>query len=111
MPVLRNVATFSAEELRAALKQIKEKIRQRNIPPEEMRGYTFTLSNFGTIAGRYASPIVLPPSVAILGAGVIRQEVVAVDGGKPAVHTILPLSQTFDHRAVTGGEAGDSWRR
>ena len=49
-------------------------------------------------------PIVQPPTVAILGAGRVRDEVVAVDG-KPAVHPILPLSLTIDHRAVTGGEA------
>jgi pyruvate dehydrogenase E2 component (dihydrolipoamide acetyltransferase) len=57
------------------------------------------------ISGRYAAPIVLPPTVAILGAGRIREAVVAVDGA-PAVHRILPLSLTFDHRVVTGGEAG-----
>ena len=62
------------------------------------------LSNFGTFAGRYADPVVVPPTVAILGAGRIRPEVVAV-GGQPAVHRILPISLTFDHRAVTGGEA------
>jgi pyruvate dehydrogenase E2 component (dihydrolipoamide acetyltransferase) len=62
------------------------------------------LSNFGVFAGRYANPIVVPPSVAILGSGKVRQEVVAFDG-QPAIHWILPLSLTFDHRAVTGGEA------
>ena len=77
----------------------------RRIPPEELRGATITLSNFGMIAGQYAAPIVLPPTVAILGAGRIRDDVVAVDGA-PAVHRILPLSLTFDHRVVTGGEAG-----
>jgi pyruvate dehydrogenase E2 component (dihydrolipoamide acetyltransferase) len=47
---------------------------------------------------------VLPPCVAILGAGRIRDDVVAI-AGKALVHRILPLSLTFDHRAVTGGEA------
>jgi pyruvate dehydrogenase E2 component (dihydrolipoamide acetyltransferase) len=56
------------------------------------------------MGGRYASPIVVPPTVAILGAGSIREDVVAVDG-QPVVHRILPLSLTFDHRCVTGGEA------
>ena len=56
------------------------------------------------IAGRYAAPVIVPPTVAILAAGRIRAEVVAV-AGAPAVHRILPLSLTFDHRAVTGGEA------
>ena len=105
VPVLRDVGNRSSDDLRAALERIKEDVRNRSVPPEEMRGYTFTLSNFGTIAGRYASPIVLPPSVAILGAGVIRDAVIAVDG-IAVVHRMLPLSLTFDHRAVTGGEAG-----
>lgn len=104
VPVLRDVATRDAKDLRNGLEAIKKAVRERNIPPEEMRGYTFTLSNFGTFAGRYANPIVVPPTVAILGAGKIRQEVV-VENGQPAVHWIMPLSLTFDHRSVTGGEA------
>src|SRR5207248_684059 len=74
------------------------------IRPEELRGNTITLSNFGMIGGKYAAPIVMPPTVAILGAGRIHDQVVAVDGA-PAVHRVLPLSLTFDHRVVTGGEA------
>lgn len=104
VPVLRDVAARDAKDLRNGLEAIKNAVRERNIPPEEMRGYTFTLSNFGTFSGRYANPIVVPPTVAILGAGRIRQEVVAV-GGQPVVHWIMPLSLTFDHRSVTGGEA------
>jgi pyruvate/2-oxoglutarate dehydrogenase complex dihydrolipoamide acyltransferase (E2) component len=61
-------------------------------------------SNFGMIAGKYAAPIVVPPTVAILGAGRMHDAVVAKDG-KAVVHAILPLSLTFDHRVVTGGEA------
>jgi pyruvate dehydrogenase E2 component (dihydrolipoamide acetyltransferase) len=48
---------------------------------------------------------VVPPTVAIVGAGRIRDAVVVADGA-PAVHKVLPLSLTFDHRAVSGGEAG-----
>ncbi len=104
VPVLRDVSNRSPEDLRAALNKIKQDIQNRSIPPEEMRGYTITLSNFGTFGGRYADPIVVPPTVAILGAGRMRDEVVAVDG-QPIVHRIMPLSLTVDHRAVTGGEA------
>jgi pyruvate dehydrogenase E2 component (dihydrolipoamide acetyltransferase) len=57
------------------------------------------------IGGRYSAPVVLPPTVAIVGAGRIFEGVVAAKGA-PAVHRLLPLSVTFDHRAVTGGEAG-----
>ena len=104
VPVLRNIGERSADDLRAGLERLRRDTRARRIPPEEMRGYTFTLSNFGTFGGRYANPIVQPPTVGILGAGRVRDAVVAVDG-VPAVHPVLPLSLTFDHRAVTGGEA------
>jgi len=104
VPVLRDVANRDEGSLREGLDHMKQAIKQRNVPPEEMRGYTFTLSNFGAMGGRYASPIVVPPTVAILGTGATRREVVAMDG-EPAVHRILPLSLTFDHRCVTGGEA------
>jgi 2-oxoisovalerate dehydrogenase E2 component (dihydrolipoyl transacylase) len=105
VPVLRDVGNRSGEDLRRGLENLKRDVRARKIPPEELRGNTITLSNFGMIAGRYAAPVVLPPTVAILGAGTIRDEVVASEGA-PAVHRVLPLSLTFDHRAVTGGEAG-----
>lgn len=104
VPVLHDVGERTPEDLKEGLDRLKADVRARTIPPEELRGYTITLSNFGTIAGRYASPIVQPPTVAILGAGVIREQVVARDG-EPVVRRILPLSLTFDHRAVTGGEA------
>jgi len=86
------------------LSALKEKIKNRDLRPDELRGYSITLSNYGAIAGRYAAPVVLPPTVAILGAGKSRDEVVARNGIAVVRH-ILPLSLTFDHRAVTGGEA------
>lgn len=104
VPVLRDVANREPEDLLAGLEALKRDVRNRSIPPEELRGHTFTLSNFGNIGGRYAAPVVTPPTVAILGAGRVRDQVVAVDG-RPAVRAVLPLSVTFDHRAVTGGEA------
>ena len=104
VPVLRDVAHRDAADLRAGLDRMRADVKARKIPPEEMRGNTITLSNFGMIAGKYAAPIVVPPTVAILGAGRVHDAVVACQG-KPAVHAILPLSLTFDHRVVTGGEA------
>ncbi|HXH03920.1 MAG TPA: dihydrolipoamide acetyltransferase family protein [Candidatus Competibacteraceae bacterium] len=105
VPVMRDVASRTPQDLRRGLDALKAAVKSRQIPPEELRGYTITLSNFGMIAGRFATPVVLPPTVAILGAGRIRTQVV-VAAGAPAVHRVLPLSLTFDHRAVTGGEAG-----
>ncbi len=103
VPVMRNVGSRDNADLRRGLERMKVDIRARKSPPEELRGATISLSNFGTLAGRYAAPVVVPPQVAILSAGRIAPRVVAVDGS-PVVHRTLPLSLTFDHRAVTGGE-------
>jgi len=105
VPVLRDVANRDPADLRQGLDRMRTDIAARKLPAEELRGNTITLSNFGMIAGKYAAPIVMPPTVAILGAGRVHEEVLAVDG-KPVVHRVLPLSLTFDHRVVTGGEAG-----
>jgi len=105
VPVLRDVGERSAEDIARGLADLVRDTRSRKVPPEELRGHTITLSNYGTIAGRYASPVVVPPMVAIVGSGRIRDQVVAADGA-PAVHRVIPLSLTFDHRAVAGGEAG-----
>ncbi len=104
VPVLRDVGNRSAEDLKEGMGRLRADVKARSIPPREMMGATITLSNFGTLFGRYANPVVVPPQVAIIGAGGIREEPVAVDG-QVVVHPILPLSLTFDHRAVTGGEA------
>jgi 2-oxoisovalerate dehydrogenase E2 component (dihydrolipoyl transacylase) len=105
VPVLRNCGERDAAELKQALDKLVADARARKVPPEELRANTITLSNYGSIAGRYASPVVVPPTVAILGAGRIAKQVVVVDD-RPAVRRMLPLSLTFDHRVATGGEAG-----
>ncbi|WP_417547939.1 dihydrolipoamide acetyltransferase family protein [Marinobacter segnicrescens] len=104
VPVLRDVNHRSMEDLRQGLENLREAVATRKIPPREMQGATITLSNFGTMTGQYANPVVSPPQVAIVGAGKIRDKVVP-HKGKPAVRRIMPLSVTFDHRAATGGEA------
>jgi pyruvate dehydrogenase E2 component (dihydrolipoamide acetyltransferase) len=104
VPVLRDVGGRDADDLRHGLERLRADVVARTIPPEEMRGFTFVLSNYGTFGGRYASPMVQPPTVAILGAGRVRREPVVVDD-QVAIRPVLPLSLTFDHRAVTGGEA------
>jgi 2-oxoisovalerate dehydrogenase E2 component (dihydrolipoyl transacylase) len=104
VPVIRDVGRRPRDELRADLDRLKRTARDRTIRSEELRNFTFMLSNFGMMAGRYASPVVVPPAVAILGTGRVRDDVVAVEG-RIEVHRRMPLSLTFDHRVVTGGEA------
>jgi len=104
VPVLRDVGARDVVALQLAVDAAKLAVRQRSLAPAELRGATITLSNFGSLAGRFAALTVMPPQVAILGAGRIAPRPVAQDG-RPVVRRLLPLSLTFDHRVVTGGEA------
>ncbi len=104
VPALRNADMLDGNGVRAAIKRLRAQVEDRSIPSSELSGYTISLSNFGMFAGRYATPVVVPPCVAIVGAGKLSHDVVAVMGGIE-VHRRMPISLTFDHRACTGGEA------
>ncbi|MGA0586705.1 dihydrolipoamide acetyltransferase family protein [Dyella sp. KRB-257] len=104
VPALRNADMLDGHGVRAAIKRLRTQVEDRSIPSSELSGYTISLSNFGMFAGRYATPVVVPPTVAIIGAGKLSHDVVAVMGGIE-VHRRMPISLTFDHRAATGGEA------
>lgn len=104
VPVIRNAGALSADALEREITRLIEAARARTLAPEELKGATFTLSNYGSIAGRHATPVVVPPQVAILGAGRVHKVVCLVDG-TAVERATLPLSLTIDHRAVTGGES------
>lgn len=104
VPALRDCGRLDTKQVRAGLNRLREGVKSRSLPPEELSGYTLMLSNFGVFAGKYATPVVVPPCVCIVGAGRLHHAVVPVLGGLET-HRIMPLSLTFDHRAATGGEA------
>ncbi|KYN24017.1 branched-chain alpha-keto acid dehydrogenase subunit E2 [Vibrio cidicii] len=104
VPVLRNADDIEPSEIRTWLNDTVKGIRQRKIGREQLQHATITLSNFGAIAGIYATPVVSLPQVAIVGAGRIIEKVVIKEDKAVAVKA-MPLSITFDHRACTGGEA------
>ncbi|MEO7326881.1 MAG: dihydrolipoamide acetyltransferase family protein [Dokdonella sp.] len=104
VPALRNADVLDANGVRAAVNRLRTQVEDRSIPPSELSGYTISLSNFGVFAGRYATPVVVPPCVAIIAAGKGRHQMTPVMGGFES-HRVIPLSLTFDHRAATGGEA------
>jgi pyruvate dehydrogenase E2 component (dihydrolipoamide acetyltransferase) len=101
---MRDLDNSDLDNIKAKLAELKNKIEKRSFSADELRGYTITLSNYGSIAGRYAMPVILPPTVAIIGAGKAREEAV-VQKGQVVIKNRLPLSITVDHRVVTGGEA------
>ena len=105
VPVIRNIRNRPVAELRQDLDRLKSATHQRSVRAEDLRNFTFMLSNFGMIAGRYATPVVVPPAVAILGCGRLSHDVIAIQTDRIEAHLRMPLSLTFDHRCVTGGEA------
>ncbi len=105
VPVIHHCEKLTDEELRKKINQYKEKAQANHFSPEELKNPSIVLSNFGSIAGRYANPMLVPPAVAIIGVGKSRREVIALDEKAIANHTLLPISFTFDHRAATGGDA------
>lgn len=105
VPVLKDIANRDDASLREHINRFKQQAEDRSFPQEDLHGATIMMSNYGTFAGRYASPLPVPPMVAIIGIGRARDEVVA-ENGKPVVHRIMPLAVTVDHRLITGGETG-----
>ncbi|MDF1646171.1 MAG: dihydrolipoamide acetyltransferase family protein [Legionellaceae bacterium] len=104
VPVIHNAQSENNETLRKQINAFKVSVQERTVPAEKLTGSTITLSNFGKFSGRFASPIIVPPNVAILAVGRLYEGVKSDKGEIRSCH-LLPLSLSFDHRAVTGGEA------
>lgn len=105
VPVLRNIEQVEPSALRDLIDTVKSKVQNRTMEPENLRGNTITLSNIGTVAGKYACPVVVPPTVAIVAIGKMYNTVCLNSDSQLENHKTIPVSLTFDHRCVTGGEA------
>lgn len=104
VPVIRDAHEKSILELAREIDNLISRARNGDLAPDEMRGSTFTITNFGAIGGEYATPIINYPEAAILGLGAITERPVVVDGEVVARHT-LPLSLSVDHRLIDGAVA------
>lgn len=104
VPVLREAQTLTDSMIRKIIDKMIRDVKSRKIKPQKLMGATISLSNFGTLSGRYATPIIVPPQVAIVGIGRKRKEPVVIDG-QVGISEVLPISLSFDHRAATGADA------
>ncbi len=104
VPVVKNAKEKSILQLADELTTLSEKARSRSIDLADLKGGTFTITNYGTVGGIYGSPIINYPEVAILGLGKLQDKPMVVEG-KIEVRKVLPLSLSFDHRVVDGAEA------
>ena len=104
VPVLHDAHTLGLRALGDEIHRLTAAARAGGLPPADLRGATFTVTNYGTEGGRFATPIVRPPQDAILGCGAIRIRPV-VDGEAVVAAPTLPLSLSADHRVVDGHDA------
>ncbi len=104
VPVIRDVDRKNLVQLSVEMTELAEKARNRKVSPEELEGGNFTLTNLGGIGGTNFTPIINPPTVAILGVARASMEPVFKDGGfEPRL--MLPLALSYDHRLIDGADA------
>ena len=106
VPVIHNVENKTIREIDNEMKLQVERAKSRQINIEDLRGGTFSLTNFGPFGGLYASPMIYPPQVAIIGAGRIHQVPTVIEGSVLPAWS-LPVSLSFDHRVVDGVPAAE----
>lgn len=104
VPVVRDVDKKSVLQIAADLQELSRKARDRSIELDDMRGGTFTITNIGSVGGKWATPIIVHPQVAIL-CSMRAQPQPVVHDGQMVVRTIMPLTLSFDHRVLDGAEA------
>lgn len=104
VPVIRDCDALGVLEIGRQITAVAAAARSRTIPREQLMGSTFTISNVGSHAGRFATPIINYPEVAILAVGRARHAPVVRHGGL-FVGNLLPLSLACDHRVVDGATA------
>ena len=104
VPVIRDADRKTITEIAADVAQLSEKARARKLTLEEMEGGSFTITNLGGIGGTAFTPLINPPEVAILGLSRASMEPVYANGQfEPRL--LLPLSLSYDHRAIDGADA------
>lgn len=105
VPVIRDADTKSIWQLAAELLEITDKAKNRKLSPQDMQGGCFSISSLGAIGGTGFIPIVNAPEVAILGVGKTQIKPEYTDG-EFLPRKMLPLTLSYDHRAVNGVDGG-----
>ncbi|GAB4488624.1 MAG: dihydrolipoamide acetyltransferase family protein [Thermodesulfovibrionales bacterium] len=104
VPVIRNAERKTLLELATEIQDLGARARERKLRLDEMKGGTFTITNYGHFGGLFSTPVINAPEVAILGCGRISDKP-WVTNGHVVVRKVLPLSLTFDHRVTDGVDA------
>ena len=103
VPVIKNVDKKSLDELSIELSDLSDRARNKKLRPEELKSGTFTISSLGGVGGKFFTPIINPPEVAILG--ISRswwKDVYNQKTKKQSLKYIMPFSLSYDHRVIDG---------
>ena len=104
VPVIKDCDKKGVLQISQEMSELAKKARDGKLGPTEMTGATFTISSLGGIGGKYFTPIINAPEVAILGVCKSTMEPVW-DGKAFQPRLMLPLSLTWDHRVIDGAAA------
>lgn len=104
VPVIHQADRLGLQTMAARRRALIEQAQVGQLPPDDLRGGTFTISNLGMYGVDAFSAIVNPPQAAILAVGRVAERVVPVDG-QPAVQPMITLTLSCDHRVVDGARA------
>lgn len=104
VPVVKGADQKDIFQIAKEISNLAEKAKSRTIDLQDLKGGTFTITNFGSLGSWFATPILNYPEVAILGLGRIREKPIA-ENGKVKIKPVMPLSLTFDHRVLDGAYA------
>ena len=104
VPVVRDADRKSFAEIESAISDLAKRARANELSLEDLRGGTFTITNGGIFGSLLSTPIVNPPQAAILGMHRIQERPIA-SNGEVAIHPMMYLALTYDHRIIDGREA------
>jgi pyruvate dehydrogenase E2 component (dihydrolipoamide acetyltransferase) len=104
VPVVKDADQKSILDIAKEIEELAQKARERKLDLADLKGGTFSITNYGSIRGLFATPIINYPEAAILGMGRIYDKLV-VEGEKVYKKKVLPISFTFDHRIFDGAYA------
>jgi pyruvate dehydrogenase E2 component (dihydrolipoamide acetyltransferase) len=106
VPVVRHVDQKTLKELAEEIQDLTERAHQHRLSRDEMTGSTFTITNYGSFGGLYATPVINYPEVCIFGTGRIQKKAIVLPDDSIAARPVMSVCLTFDHRVVDGGTAG-----
>ena len=104
VPVLRNAENYNLFGLAKEITKLAKQANDRNLSPEQQSGSTITITNFGSLGTKYATPILNTPNTANIGLGTLDQKIV-VEQDHIESFTVAPISLTYAHDVIDGGNA------